>query len=109
LAEQPHEKADFSSRASFPVFSRECVQRERGDADACSRFDRAAYRRHTRAMACNARKMAPAGPAAVAVHNDGDVPGKLSLELQIQLSLFVAETGRNSGAQFVLSRVLKVA
>ena len=41
-----------------------------------ARFDHAARRFHPRAMARDARQMAPLRPPAVAVHDDGHVIGQ---------------------------------
>src|SRR4249919_937034 len=72
----PHEAeqiVDFLPRAR-PILRREAEQREMGDAELARSLDRAPHAIHPLAMTLGARQ-APLGcPAAVAIHDDGDVP-----------------------------------
>ena len=61
----------------------------------------ACRRLHGRAHGCNAgavpgraRHMAPLGPAAIAVHDDGDVPGQArGIEMAVKFRFFLVEPG----------------
>ena len=72
FAQQAHQKIDFGLRAA-PVFQREGVEGEARELQACAGFDDFAGGFHSGAMAGDARQMALLRPAAVAVHDDGDV------------------------------------
>ena len=67
-----HEEADFFGGA-VPVFRGEGVERELLDVEAGRFFDDGADGFGAGAVACEAWETAGAGPAAVAVHDDGDV------------------------------------
>src|SRR5690606_14921157 len=71
---QPHEVADFLFGA-FPVFRGKGVESERLKAEVARRAHDLAYRLHACAVAGDARQVALLGPAAVAIHDDGDVAG----------------------------------
>ena len=71
--EQGHEEVEFGLRA-FPVVHAEAVQRELAEAQAATFLDGAAHALHAAAVALDARQAALLRPAAVAVHDDGDVP-----------------------------------
>ena len=74
-AQQAPQGFDFGARA-LPVLDRESVERQDADSHARAGLDRAAYRSHTRAVPGDAWQAAAFGPAAVAVHYDGDVRGQ---------------------------------
>ena len=69
---QPHQIVDLVDRAR-PVLGREAVEREVGDAELDRRAHRAPHRLDAVAMTDGARQAVLAGPAPVAVHDDGDV------------------------------------
>ena len=71
--EQHHQRADFGGRA-LPVLDRKRVKGQDFEAQARRGLDDVADRVDAGAMAFDARQVALAGPAAVAVHDDGDVP-----------------------------------
>ena len=71
--EQRHQRRDFRRR-TLPVLDRERVERQDLDAETGRRFDDVADRIDPGAVAFDTRQMALRGPAAVAVHDDGDVP-----------------------------------
>ena len=72
MAQQAGEVEDLAGGAA-PVLAAEGVQREPADAVADRRLDGAANRLGAGAMAGDARQAARRGPAAVAVHDDGDM------------------------------------
>ncbi len=75
FAEELHEEFDFGLRTA-PIFDGEGVESERLNVEACTGFDGGAGRLRARAMTGDAWKMTLLGPAAVAVHDDGDMAGK---------------------------------
>ena len=75
LAQQAHQEIDFRLGPA-PVFQRKRIQRKRGNAQPRARLDHGPRRLHAGAMAGDARQMPPLRPAAVAVHDDGDVLGQ---------------------------------
>src|SRR6266478_5219187 len=66
--------AGSSERRAFPVFDAEAVQGELAEAEATAFLDGAAHTLDAAAVALDARQAALLRPAAVAVHDDGDVP-----------------------------------
>src|SRR5690606_1190022 len=72
LDEQPHQRPHLLAGPP-PVLAAEREQRQRADAPAHALADRHAHRLDALAVAGLARQSARAGPAAVAVHDDGDV------------------------------------
>ena len=59
-------------------------------------FDRRAHRCNSRAMSGDARHVAPLGPAAIAIHDDGNVLRQpRRIKMAIDLSLFPIEPRRN--------------
>jgi len=60
-----------------PVFEREGIEREARELEARARFDDFAGGFYSGAMAGYAGEMAALGPAAVAVHDDGEMLGQL--------------------------------
>ena len=72
FAEELHEEFDFGFGAA-PVLDGEGVEGEGFDVQAGSGFDGGARGIGAGAMPSDAREMALLGPAAVAVHDDGDV------------------------------------
>ena len=75
LAEKLHEEFDFGFGAA-PVFDGEGVEGERFDVEAGASFDGGAGGLRSGAVSGDAGEMALLGPAAVAVHDDGDMAGK---------------------------------
>src|SRR5215213_7963908 len=69
FSEQAHKSLDFEAGA-LPVFSRERVKREVGDAEARRGLHGRADRFRAGAVAGDARLAAARGPAAIAVHDD---------------------------------------
>ena len=74
LAQQLHQELDFCVRA-LPVFDGKSVKRQVRDAEARAGLHRLANRSDAGAMPCDAWQAALLRPAAVAVHNHGDVAG----------------------------------
>ena len=75
FAKELHEEIGFGFGAA-PVFHGESVERERFDVQAGAGFDGGAGRFGAVAVSGDARQVAALGPAAVAVHDDGDVARK---------------------------------
>ena len=75
-AEQSHQKSDFALGPLLPVLFGERVERERRNVNARRGLDRRAHGGNAGAMPGHARHVAAFGPAPVAVHDDGDVPGE---------------------------------
>ena len=71
-AQQPHQLADFGGRPR-PVLRAEGEDGDELDADLAGGANRAAHGFDAAAMALAARQTARRGPAAIAVHDDGDV------------------------------------
>ncbi len=71
-ADDPEDASHFL-RGARPVVGRECVECEDTDAKPWRVFDGAPYCGDASAMTGDAWQPALRGPAAVAVHNDGDV------------------------------------
>src|SRR3546814_14602722 len=69
---QPHQVADLLFGA-LPVFRRKGIERHRLDAEVAGGAHDRPHRFHPRAMAGDARQVALLRPAAVAVHDDGDM------------------------------------
>ena len=90
FAEELHEEFDFGFGAA-PVFDGEGVEGEGFDAQAGAGFDGCAGGIRAGAVTGDAREMALLGPAAVAVHDDGDVAGEAG-----EIELF-EETGLLGG------------
>ena len=74
-AQQAPQHFDFGAR-TLPVLDRKGVQRERLDAHLRAGFDHGAHRTHAGLVSGDAQQAAAAGPAPVAVHDDGDVRGQ---------------------------------
>src|SRR5262249_39692228 len=72
LVEEGHEEIELALR-SFPVFGGETVERQLPDAEPAAFFDGGADAADALAMSLDARQVALPGPAAVAVHDDGDM------------------------------------
>ena len=72
FAQKAHQKFHFGLRAA-PVFQRKGVQGEARDMQARASLDDDARGLHSGAVAGNARQMAALRPAAVAIHDDGEV------------------------------------
>ena len=67
------------------------------------RFDGVANRVDAGAMPFDARQVALRGPAAVAVHDDGDVR-RQPVEIDLPGERFVGMAGRNPRQELVLAR-----
>src|SRR5688572_5777250 len=70
--EQHHQGADLGRRP-LPVFDGEGVEGEHLEAETSRGLHHVAHRIDAGAMALHARQMTLAGPAAIAVHDDGNV------------------------------------
>ena len=75
LLQERHERRDLEARP-LPVLGREGVERQRRQLEARGRLDGRPHGRDPRAVAFHARQAPLARPAAVAVHDDGHVPGQ---------------------------------
>src|SRR5262249_47286543 len=73
-AEQAPERLHLASRA-LPVFGGKSVESKSADPHSNAGFDDCSNGRDTRLMPRNSRQAAPPRPAAVTVHDDGDVTG----------------------------------
>ena len=74
-AQQPPQHVNLGAR-TLPVFGGESIQRQGLDAQPAAGFNGVTNSVDTRGMACGAGQIPLAGPAAVAIHNDGDVRGQ---------------------------------
>ena len=72
LVQQRHQEVEFGLRP-LPVLAAEAVERELAEAEPAAFFDGGADALHAAGVALDARQAAFLGPAAVAVHDDGDV------------------------------------
>ena len=81
LAQQPHQEVHFGFRAA-PVLEREGVEREARYFQPGARIYHLARGLHPGAVPCYARQVAALRPAAIAVHDDGEM---LRQPLQIEL------------------------
>src|SRR5262249_28486752 len=73
--QERHEIVDLAHRA-LPVFEREAVQGQIGDADRLRALDRLSYRFGATGVSGGARQPTRLRPTPVAVHDDGDVLGR---------------------------------
>ena len=88
FAEELHEEFDFGFGAA-PVFDGEGVEGEGFDVQARAGFDGHAGGLRAGAMTGDAGKMAFLSPAAVAVHDDGNVTGEAGeIEFFEEMGLF---------------------
>ena len=72
-SQQGHQEIELGLRP-FPVLAAEAVERQLADAEPAALLDGGADALDAAAVALDARQAALLGPAAVAVHDDGDVP-----------------------------------
>ena len=72
-SKQVHQEVDLGLRP-LPVLARQAIQRELLDLEPGAFLGRAADRIDAALVAGDARQILPLGPAAVAVHDDRDVP-----------------------------------
>ena len=90
LPQQAHQEINFRL-GTPPVLHRKRVKSERWNVQARAGFDDHSRGFHSRAMPGHARQVPPLRPAAVAVHDDGDMAGQpLRVEAFEQASLFAA-------------------
>jgi hypothetical protein len=64
-------------RKSFPIFGAEAIEGELADAEPAAFFDGAANTGDALQMPVNALLAALLGPAAIAIHDDGDMVRQL--------------------------------
>src|SRR5690606_17728410 len=76
--QQPHQVVHFRNRP-LPVFRREGVKRQERNAKFAAGRDRGAHGIGAAPVACHPRQAARASPAAIAIHDDGDVPDGLTV------------------------------
>src|SRR5262249_52105408 len=74
LFQERHEEIEFRLRA-LPVLAAQTVERQLADAQPAAFFHRGAHAVGAAGVALDARQTALPRPAAVAVHDDGDVLG----------------------------------
>ena len=99
VQEQLHQRLHLVIRAA-PVFAGEREQGQRRDGQFQAAVDGAVDRACAGAVADHARAATAFGPAAVAVHDDGNVPGQLpGVESGPDFRFFVVESGGYGGAQ----------
>ena len=86
--QQPHQEVDFGTRATQVVLERESIQRQPRQPDARSRLRHQLHAFGALLMSQKALQRPVPGPAAVAIHDDGDVLGQaLRLERVIDRTL----------------------
>src|SRR5579871_4171261 len=113
-AQQRHEAVDLARRA-VPVLAREREQREVLDAQPPARLHHRAHRLLAGTVPVEARKAALLRPAAVAVHDDGDVarqPRGIDLDHQtamISSSLVLSSFSTRSMASLVSASIFSAA
>src|SRR5262249_1697233 len=76
LFEERHEEVELGLRA-LPVLAAETVERELPDPEPAALLDGRAHADHAARVPFDARQPPLPRPAAVAVHDDGDVRGEL--------------------------------
>ncbi len=96
LLEQVHQRPDLEPRA-LPVLHREGVEGEHLEAEAGRRLDRLAHRGDARPVPFDAGQVARLRPAAVAVHDDGDVARQTAEIEPANQQLFRGTRGRKFG------------
>ena len=101
--QQPHERADLGRRA-LPVLDRERVKRQHLETETRGGLDRVADRIDPGAMALDARQVTLRGPAAVAVHDDGDVR-RQPIEVHLPRERLVGMPGRDPRQQLLKRHV----
>jgi hypothetical protein len=82
LAKERHEEVEFVAWA-FPVFAREAIESELGDAEAAAFFDGLADTLDAACMPLDPAEALSLSPATVAIHDDGDVPWHLGWRLGV--------------------------
>ncbi len=92
ILEQEHERVDLLLRTR-PVLLAEGVERERTQAEAARRANRAPDRGSAFAVAAGAGVPTELRPAAIAVHDDADVPGEIAGFDEVHSSLGPGNTG----------------
>ena len=92
FAEQAHQEIHFGLGAA-PVFEREGVEGEARQLQARAGFDDFARGFYSGAVSGDARQVAALRPAAVAVHDDGEVLGQ-ALQVQFIEKLRFVAVGR---------------
>ena len=86
--QQPHQEVDFGPRTTQIVLERKGVERQPRKPDARSRLRHQLHALRALLMAQKALQRSVTSPAAVAVHDDGDVLGQtLRLERVIDRAL----------------------
>ena len=89
-----------SARRTLPVLDGEGVQRQHVDAEPRRRLDDVADGIDAGAMAFDTRQMPLCGPAAVAVHDDGDMRGQM-VEVHLPCQRLVRGSWRNPGQELL--------
>ena len=87
---------DTSVIGTLPVLDGERVQRQDLDAEPGGRLDDVADRFDAGAMALDPRQVSLRGPAAVAVHDDGDVL-RQPVEIHLSRKRLLGRPGRHDG------------
>ena len=91
--EQRHQRRDFHRRA-LPVLDRERVERQDLDAETRRPLDDVAHRIDAGAVALDARQVPLRRPAAVAVHDHGDMP-RQTVEVDLTSERLFRGAGRS--------------
>ncbi len=103
--EQHHQRADLGG-GPLPVLDREGVERQHADAEPGGGLDGVAHRLDAGAMPFDARQVPLRGPAAVAVHDDGDVRGQpVEVDLARERLVRVARTESTPAARQATRRI----
>ena len=99
-AQQAHQEIDFAARTLLPVLFGKGIQRQPGNSDAGRSFDGGTYGCNSGAMSGHARQVPAARPAAVAVHDDGDVFREpFRIKLSVNFRFLAIQPGRNRRLQ----------
>src|SRR5262249_54452367 len=86
IEEKSHEARHLFLRTS-PILARECKHGKRLDAEPPALLDRPAQGLNAGLVSGAARQAASGCPAAVSVHDDGNMPGKVHQTCMISFSL----------------------
>ena len=76
MAQQPHQELELAGRP-LPVLDREAIERQLLEPEAASLLDDRAHALDAAAVSDDPGQTTPLRPPPVAIHDDGDVPGKL--------------------------------
>jgi hypothetical protein len=100
LLQELHQEGDLRRWSANEILRRESIKRKRGKLDSGSGLYHMAYRFDTSLVSGDTGKMSPFGPAAIAIHDDGDMFRELAgIQLAEELSFFTIQPSGNGNAQ----------